>query len=119
MDGLTLKFFPSGHSTFQYVNPNGSWVTFDSNKNGNTLTLCTNNNAPSQPLIYRVARWKRQPSSVTTSGGAVGVNQAWGSTLTPFNSEQAVDASSGGWYYDSTKQHLIIKISALGTTCPS
>jgi alpha-glucosidase (family GH31 glycosyl hydrolase) len=116
---LTVNVFPSGHSTFQYFDVGNYWVTFDSTKSGNTLTLCTKNSAPSQALIYRVARWKKKPTSVTTSSGAVGVNQSWGSALTAFRNEQAVESSSSGWYYDSTKQHLIIKLSALGTNCPS
>ncbi len=114
---LTVNVFPSGHSTFSYSDRNQKWVLFDVRQTGNQVTLCTSA-APSQPLIYRIARWPSAPAKVTSLGGAVGVNTSWGSPLPPLGSEMAVDGSGGGWYYDSARQHLIVKVSQLGGSCP-
>jgi LysM repeat protein len=114
---LTVNVFPSGHSTFSYSDKNQKWVLFDVRQTGNQVTLCTSV-APSQPLIYRIARWPSAPAKVTTLGGAVGVNTSWGTPLAPLGSETAVDASGGGWYYDSARQLLIVKVAQVGSSCP-
>ncbi len=114
---LTVNVFPSGHSTFSYFDLSQKWVGFDVRQNGSTLTLCTTW-APSQPLIYRIARWTGAPSRVTTSSGAVGVNASWGTLLPALASETAVDASTGGWFYDAARRHLIVKLTQLGSACP-
>jgi hypothetical protein len=46
------------------------------------------------------------------------VNTSWGTPLPALGSESAVDASGGGWYYDAAHQHLIIKLSKGGSSCP-
>lgn len=33
-------------------------------------------------------------------------------------SEAAVDASTGGWFYDAARRHLIVKLTQLGSACP-
>lgn len=114
---LTVNVFPSGHSTFAYFDTTNTWVNFDSLASGSTLRLCTQP-APSQPLIYRIARWLSSPSSVSWDYGAVGVNVGWGFSLPALGSEAQVDGSTSGWYYDSVKQHLIIKITQVGNICP-
>lgn len=113
---LTVNVFPNGHSTFSYFDAKQKWVAFDVNQAGNRLTLCTSA-PPSQPLIYRIARWSSAPSKVTTLDGAVGVDANWGTPLPQLGSEAAVDASGGGWYYDAARNHLIIKLTKLGSGC--
>ncbi|MGB8647672.1 MAG: TIM-barrel domain-containing protein [Anaerolineae bacterium] len=115
---LTVNVFASGASSFRYYDPTGFWSTLSANLNGTALTLCSQP-APSQPLIYRVARWAAAPASVTTSNGAVGVNVGWGTALPQLASEGDVDASTGGWFYDSAAQHLIVKPGTGGADCPA
>jgi hypothetical protein len=83
------------------------------------LTLCTTGAVPSQPLIYKIARWYKAPASVTLQNGAVGVNRGWGNPLPKLNSPVAVQGSSGGWYYDKVGGVLWVKVTQLGTACPS
>ena len=61
---LTVNVFPNGHSTTSYFDPSGKWLVFDVHQTGNQATLCTSA-APSQPLIYRLARWSAAPAQVT------------------------------------------------------
>lgn len=114
---LTVNVFPSGHSAFSYSDRNQKWLVFDVRQTGNQITLCASA-ALSQPLIYRIARWPSAPSKVTALAGAVGVNTSWGTALPALGSEMAVDSSSGGWYYDAARQHLIIKLTQVGSNCP-
>ncbi len=114
---LTVNVFPNGHSTFSYIDIANKWLEFDVRQTGKSLTLCTSW-APSQPLIYRIARWTGAPSRVTALNGAVGVNTSWGTPLPALASEAAVDASTGGWFYDAAHQHLIVKLIQLGSACP-
>lgn len=114
---LTVNVFPKGHSTFSYFDANSRWLMFDAQQTGSSLTLCTSW-APSQPVIYRIARWPGAPKQVTLQSGAVGVNINWGTPLPALTSENAVDGSGGGWYYDAARQHLIVKITRLGNYCP-
>ncbi len=114
---LTVNVFPNGHSTFSYFDAGNKWLVFDVKQTGNQATLCTSA-PPSQPLIYRIARWPSPPERVTTLQGAVGVNTNWGTPLSPLGNEMAVDASGGGWYYDAAHQRLIIKLTKVGSACP-
>jgi len=114
---LTVNVFPNGHSTTSYFDPSGKWLVFDVHQTGNQATLCTSA-APSQPLIYRLARWSAAPAQVTARDGAVGVNVSWGTPLPLLNDEAAVDASAGGWFFDAPRQHLIIKLTQRGNYCP-
>lgn len=113
---LTVNVFPNGHSSFSYFGQ--TWIVFDVQQTGSRLTLCTSA-APAQPLIYRIARWSSAPGRVTTLNGAVGVNASWGTSLPSLGSEMAVDASTGGWFYDSGRQLLIIKLAQVGHDCPN
>ncbi len=113
---LTVNVFPNGHSTFVHSEGSKS-LTFDVEQAGNQLTLCTSA-TPSRPLIYRIARWNSAPAKVTASQGAVGVNTGWGTPLPPLGSEAAVDGSGGGWFYDAARQHLIVKLTQVGSHCP-
>jgi LysM repeat protein len=113
---LTVNVFPNGHTTSAYYDIS-KWIVFDVNQSGSQLSLCTST-APSQSLIYRIARWVNAPAQVTSRDGAIGVNATWGSPLPSLESEEAVDASAGGWYYDAAHQHLIIKLTKLGGFCP-
>jgi hypothetical protein len=90
---------------------------FDVQQTASSLTLCTSW-APSQPVIYRIARWASAPRQVTMQSGAVGINTNWGTALPSLTSENAVDASGGGWYYDAAQQHLIVKVTRVGNYCP-
>lgn len=114
---LTVNVFPNGHQTSSYFDASGKWLVFDVNQVGNQVALCTTS-APSQSLIYRIARWAAAPTQVTSRDGAIGVNASWGTPLPTFGNEAAVDASSGGWFYDSARQHLVIKLTKLGSYCP-
>lgn len=115
---LTVNVFPNGTSSFSYFDPTGVWTTLSAQQNGTALTLCTQP-APSQPVIYRIARWSAAPTVVNISGGAIGVNTNWGNALPQLGSEFEVDGSSGGWFYDAAAQHLIVKVGNPGADCPS
>lgn len=113
---LTVNVFPNGHSTFSYFD-SSKWLLFDVKQTGKQVALCTSA-PPTQPLIYRIARWPSPPAQVNTLDGAIGVDATWGTPLSPLGSEAAVDASGGGWFYDSARQHLIVKITKVGSYCP-
>ena len=117
LGALTVNVFPNGHSTFSYFDTNQKWLLFDVRQTGNQVSLCTSAR-PSQPLIYRIARWSSPPTRVSALQGAVGVNMSWGTALPALGSEMAIDGSSGGWYYESARQHLIVKLSQVGAFCP-
>jgi hypothetical protein len=116
---LTVRVYPYQNSSFQYFDARNGWVTFQASKGKKGLVLCTTGAAPSQPLIYKIALWSVKPRGVSIQNGAVGVNQSWGSALPKLQSAKAVQASSGGWYYDSTPQQLWVKVMQPGTDCPT
>lgn len=116
---LTLDTYPIAHSSFHYYDPANHWLDFDVTKTGTRLALCTLNALPSEPLIWRVNQIKQAPASVTVQNGAVGINTAWGSALTPAATERAAERSDGGWWYDATHNRLIVKISTFGNDCPA
>lgn len=118
-DALTVNVYPNGHSTFRYYDPTNGWLTFDVKNVKKRVALCTPDQAPSQPIIYRIADVKQKPNSVKTRGGAVSVNGSEGKTLRERASEFALGQSKKGWYYDAASKRLMVKISATGTECPA
>jgi hypothetical protein len=109
---LTLLVYPdeAGPSTFRYRASAGApWVTFSSVVSNQRLTLTADPELPSQPMIYRIARWGGPPESVGAFGATVTVNQ--GGEMADADSEvraNGTDASS--WFYDAPAQRLIIKV---------
>lgn len=116
---LTLNVYSIDHSTFRYHDLTNGWLTFDVTTQKQRAALCTLDQIPSQPLLWRLNSVKKQPKSVTAQNGAVGVNTAWGAALPQRSSEIAVEKAASGWFYDAPAQRLIIKISTLGTDCPA
>ena len=116
---LTINVYPSGNTTFGYDDPVNHWITLRARQNSNRLALCTQGNVPSAAaLIYRVS-WPSAPNHVNFQNGAVGVNVSWGSPLAPKISETKAEKAASGWYYDSAQHRLIVKVSNLGTGCPT
>lgn len=118
-NALTLNAYRYGHSSSRYYDDAVGWITLDMTAQKKRLALCTLDQAPSEPIIWRVTTINRKPKTVTEQNGAVGVNTAWGAPLTERRNEAAVGASASGWYYDAAAQRLIVKISTTGTECPA
>lgn len=116
---LTVNVYPGGHSTFRYHDLALGWLTLQADQAETRLAFCTPDGAPGQPLIWRIAQVRKKPVSVTTEGGAVGVNTAWGTRLVERASELAVGKSANGWYYDAAARRVIVKLSMPGTACPA
>lgn len=115
---LTLRVYPNRTTTFRYADPVNGWVTFESFRQKNKLTLCSQA-LPSQPLIYEIRKWAVKPNTVTTQNGAVGINRGWGSALAKLASPRRVQGSAGGWFYDAAGKTLWVKVTQPGTDCPS
>ncbi|HEY6041270.1 MAG TPA: TIM-barrel domain-containing protein [Anaerolineae bacterium] len=113
---LTVNVFPNGQSTFRYFDTNNNWLTLSSSLTANTLTLCAHP-FPTQPVIYRIARWLDSPATVSTVNESVRVNQGWGAPVPSLSSEAAVDASQGGWFFDTANHRLIVKEVKGGSGC--
>jgi hypothetical protein len=107
---LTVLVYPSASSAFRYrEDARTSWITFRSTLAGNQLTLVASPGLPSQPVLYRVARWSPEPSSIDIDGATVTVNQ--GGAVPRVESEAAVNGSAqSAWYYDPQAQRLIVKV---------
>ena len=118
-NALTLNAYRWGHSTSRYYDDQSGWITLDMTTQKNRTALCTLDNVPSEPIIWRVRTIAQKPKTVTQQNGAVGVDTAWGSPLPERKSEAAVGGSASGWYYDAAAKRLIIKISNTGTDCPA
>lgn len=118
-NALTVNVYPIAHSTFRYHDTTNGWLNFDVTGAGKRLALCTSDNVPSEPIIWRIAFVSKKPNSVTVQNGAVGVNTAWGTALEEKRNEKTVGRSASGWWYDATTQRLFVKVSALGTDCPA
>jgi hypothetical protein len=116
---LTVNVYPAVHSTFRYYDPTNGWLTFDVQSVKQRLALCTLDQIPFQPLLYRIAQVRSKPNFVRTADGAVSVNGSWGSLLPERANESDVAASTKGWFYDASAKRLIIKLSTLGTNCPA
>jgi alpha-D-xyloside xylohydrolase len=114
---LTVNVYPAAHSTFRYYDPKNGWLTFDVQSVKQRLALCTLDQIPSKPLIYRIAQVRSKPNFVKTENGAVNLNGSWGSQLPERASESEVAGSNKGWFYDALAKRLIVKLSALGTNC--
>jgi hypothetical protein len=114
---LTLLVYPSGSSSFRYrEDARTPWITFSSTLVESTLTLGADG-TPSQPVIYRIARWSALPTSVSVNGLQVRVNgvagEGGGGDAKPvlLSSEAAVEASRvNAWFYDAHAQRLIVKL---------
>jgi len=118
-NALTVNVYPIDHSTFRYHDAANGWLTFDVKGPTRSIALCTLDNVPSEPIIYRIASIARKPDSVTEQNGAVGVNTAWGTPLTERKNVKAVGRNASGWSYDAAAKRLWVKISTLGTDCPA
>jgi hypothetical protein len=94
-------------------------LTLDATTDRQRLSLCTLDQVPSQPLIWRIAFVRNKPNRVTVESGAVGVNTGWGEPLPERNNERKTARKPNGWYYDAAAQRLIVKVSTLGTACPA
>lgn len=116
---LTVNVYPAAHSTFRYYDSKNGWLTFDVQRVKQRLALCTLEQIPSQPLIYRIAQVGNKPNTVRLASGAISINGSRGSRLPERASERAVGASNKGWFYDAYAKRLIVKLSALGTNCPA
>lgn len=116
---LTVNVYPNAHSTFRYYDAANGWLTFDVTSEQRRVTLCTLDQVPSQPLLYRIARVQKRPNVVRTLDGAVGVNAEWGAPLREYASEEQAARANGGWFYDANAKRLIVKLTALGTNCPA
>ena len=109
---LTVLVYPSGDSSFAYRDE-GYWLTFSSGLYGGVLTLSASR-APSQPVIYRVGRWTKEPFTVRVDGNTVIVNERdAGPRAVHMTSEDAVNAAPvSAWYYDGSAGRLIVKVVA-------
>jgi hypothetical protein len=114
---LTVNVYPQGHSTFRYFDPANGWLTFDVTARKQKLALCTLEQIPSQPLIYRIGGVRNKPNFVRARDGAIMVNVKKGEKLPEFGTERAATRAAQGWYYDAAAKRLIVKFSAPATTC--
>lgn len=119
INALTVNVYPNGHSTFRYYDPQNGWLTFDVKTVKKRLSLCTLEQTPSKPIIYRIAGVKQKPNWVKAALGAVSVNGSWGKKLPERASELSVGQTNKGWYYDAVAKRLIVKITTRGTNCPA
>jgi alpha-D-xyloside xylohydrolase len=106
---LTVLVYPSGKSSFRYRDESANvWRTLQSELTGESLTLSVAPAPPGPPILYRIGRWRRRPSSLSIASGVVRVNQ--GGNAAEVGSEAEVGAAlRGAWYYDETAQRLIVK----------
>lgn len=118
-NALTLNAYRYGHSSSRYYDDTNGWITFDMATSKARMALCTLDNAPSEPIIWRVTTIQQKPGKVYEQNGAIGVDTAWGTPLKEFKNEGAVGAASSGWYYDAAAKRLVVKISNTGTDCPA
>ncbi len=118
-NALTVNVYPAKHSSFAYHDLSAGWLTLDVRTVKQRIALCTLDQTPSQPLIWRIAFVRNLPRSVTTQNGAVGVNTHWGTPLPKRRSLVALADSSKGWFYDAADDRLYVKLSELGTACPA
>ena len=109
-DALTVLVYPDEKSTFRYRPDSSSpWVTFTAAQSYERLTLLAEPALPSEPVIFRIARWSAPPESVGVFGATVAVNQ--GGDMERAESEaDANGTEESAWYYDADDQRLIIKV---------
>lgn len=118
-NALTVNVYKYGHSEFQYHDATNGWLKFDVTTAKTRAALCTLDNVPSEPILWRITGYSKKPKQVTLQNGAVGINTAWGTALTERKSESAVGSATEGWYYDAAAKRVIVKISTPGTDCPA
>ncbi len=116
---LTVNVYPSVHSTFRYYDPQNGWLTFDVQTIKQRIALCTLDQIPSEPLLYRIAQVRNKPNHVRAQNGAISVNGKWGKKLPEFSSADQVARAKKGWYYDAASKRLIVKLKQRGTHCPA
>ncbi len=106
---LTVLVYPSGSSSFRYrADAREPWITFTSTLVGGQLTVGSDQ-APGQPLLYRIERWPQAPTSVSADGLQVTIGGSGG--VPALSSEAAVNgAASSAWFYDGGAQRLIVKL---------
>jgi hypothetical protein len=111
---LTVLVYPRDTTTFRYrQQATDSWITFRSQLSGTQLTLSTSPTRPTQAVLYRVARWTQEPSSVKLNGQYLRINQgsSAGTVIARATREAEVNAGTGnGWYFDALARRLIIKV---------
>jgi hypothetical protein len=109
---LTVMVYPdeAAPSSFRYrQDARSPWITLSSAVSNQRLTLSAEPGLPSQPVIYRVARWGGPPESVDVIGGVVTVNQ--GGEMQRAESEiDAIGTARSSWFYDAATQRLVIKV---------
>lgn len=116
---LTVNVYPKGHTTFRYYDPVRGWLTFDVSAVKQRLALCTPDNFPSQPVIWRISQVRNKPNFVKWQDGAISVNGKWGVKLPERASEAQVGKGQRGWYYDAAGKRLFVKHVTRGTNCPA
>ena len=109
-DALTVLVYPSDNSTFRYrPDALAGWITFTAAQSYERLTLIADPGLPSEPVIFRVARWSTTPESVGVFGASVSVNQ--GGDMDRAESEaDASGTDDSAFYYDASQQRLIIRV---------
>jgi hypothetical protein len=109
-DALTVLVYPSDNSTFRYrPDSRTGWITFTAAQSYERLTLLADPGLPTEPVIFRVARWSLTPESVGVFGASVAVNQ--GGDMDRAESEaDASGTDDSAWYYDAPDQRLIIRV---------
>ncbi|MCC7165184.1 MAG: hypothetical protein IT331_21980 [Anaerolineae bacterium] len=119
LDALTVNVYPDAHSTFRYYDPVNGWLTFDVKTVKKRLALCTLEQTPSKPIIYRIVGVKQKPNRVMAQAGAVSVNGSWGKPLAERVNVEALGQKNKGWYHDAAAQVLWVKVTRRGTNCPA
>jgi alpha-D-xyloside xylohydrolase len=109
-DALTVLVYPDERSTFRYrPDSRTPWITLTAAQSYDRLTLVADPALPSEPVIFRIARWISAPESVGVFGTSVAVNQ--GGDMGRVGSEaDANGTDESAWYYDADQQRLIIKV---------
>ncbi len=107
---ITVLVYPHGKSEFRYRDEAADrWYVINSDRLDDTLKLDIRPAGISTPIIYRIARWNKQPKSVDVSRSTVMVNK--GGALKNADSERQVNgAKTSAWYYDADTRRLIIKV---------
>jgi hypothetical protein len=109
-DALTVLVYPSDNSSFRYrPDAVSGWINFTAAQSYERLTLLVDPALPSEPVIFRVARWSTTPESVGVSGATVAVNQGGDMDRAGSEADASGNADSA-WYYDASAERLIIRV---------
>ena len=99
-DALTVLVYPSDNSSFRYrPDAQSPWITFTAAQSYERLTLIAEPSLPSEPVIFRIARWSAAPESVGVVSGTVTVNQG-GEMERAETEADANGTDESAWYYD-------------------